>query len=86
LQVCLVNKDLARGVRVEIAPGRDFANASVMRLIGPAPDATIGITLGGANVDAFGRWSPKPEAVHMEPRAVTIYLAAASAAFVSMTA
>jgi hypothetical protein len=86
LRVCLINKDLARGVRVEIDPGRHFATASVMRLIGPAADATSGITLGGASVDAYGRWTPAPEVLQSPSRALAVDVPAASAALVSMTA
>jgi hypothetical protein len=86
LQVCLINKDMARRVRVEVDPGRRFGNASVMRLIGPAADATSGITLGGAGVDAFGRWTPAPEALHSPSPTVAIDVPAASAALVSITA
>jgi hypothetical protein len=86
LRVCLINKDLARGVRVEIDPGRRFGNASVMRLAGPAADATSGITLGGASVDAFGRWAPAPEALHSPLPTAAVDVPAASAALVSMTA
>lgn len=85
LRVCLINKDLARGVRVEIDPGRRFATASVMRLVGPAADATSGITLGGASIDAYGRWTPAPEVLHSPSRAVPVDVPAASAALVSMT-
>jgi hypothetical protein len=86
LRVCLINKDLARGVRVEIDPGRRFGNASVMRLAGPAADATSGITLGGASVDALGRWAPAPEVLHSPSPAVAVDVPAASSALVSMTA
>jgi hypothetical protein len=86
LRVCLINKDLSRGVRVAIDPGRHFGNASVMRLAGPAADATSGITLGGASVDAFGRWAPALEVLQSPPRAVAIEVPAASAALVSITA
>lgn len=57
LRVCLINKD-ARGARVRIDPGRRFATASAVRLAAPSPEAANGLTLGGASIDAFGRWAP----------------------------
>jgi hypothetical protein len=57
LRICLINKS-ARAARLRVDPGRGFTAASVMRLAGPAVDATAGITLGGASVDEFGGWSP----------------------------
>jgi hypothetical protein len=58
LRICLINKDPARGARVRIDPGRSFAAASIVRLSGPAVDATAGVTLGGSSVDEFGGWAP----------------------------
>src|SRR5258708_36951901 len=57
LRVCLINKD-ARGARVRIDPGRRFAAASAMRLAAPSLEAANGLTLGGASIDASGRWAP----------------------------
>jgi hypothetical protein len=85
LRVCLINTGLARGVRVDINPGRRFANASVMRLIGPAADATTGITLGGASIDGFGRWAPGTEVLHSAACVDAVDVPAASAALVSLT-
>jgi hypothetical protein len=48
----------ARGARVTLDAGRSFAASSLLRLAGPAADAKAGITLGGASVDDFGRWTP----------------------------
>jgi hypothetical protein len=50
LRVCLINKDFRYGERVRIDPGRSFVTASIVRLTGPAPNATTGITLGGSSV------------------------------------
>jgi hypothetical protein len=83
LRVCLINKDFRRGVRVTIDPGRDFGVSSVMRLTGPAADATAGIMLGGASVDEFGRWAPATgEVTHLAGREITVDIPAASAAVV----
>jgi hypothetical protein len=87
LQVCLINKDYGRGARARIDPGRSFVAASVMRLAGPAAEATTGTTLGGASVDEFGVWSPATtEVVHSAGREITVDVPAASAALVSMRA
>src|SRR5262249_14408111 len=59
LRVCLINKDIRGSVRAGLVPGRRFAGASVLRLAGPAIDATVGITLGGALVDDAGRWASR---------------------------
>jgi len=58
LHVCLINKDLTRRGRVSIGPAGRYAHASILRLVGPAADASTGVTLGGAAIDEFGRWVP----------------------------
>jgi hypothetical protein len=58
LKVCLVNKDLERGVRVEIEAGRQFQSASILWLKAPSAAATSGVTFGGSSVDDFGHWTP----------------------------
>jgi hypothetical protein len=57
LCVCLINQNITRDERVAIDSGRSFTAASVLRLAGPAIDATGGVTLGGASVDEFGGWA-----------------------------
>jgi hypothetical protein len=87
LRICLINKDFDRGARVRIDPGRRFVVASVMRLAGPAADATAGVTLGGASVDDFGEWAPATNAVtRVASRDITVDVPAASVALVSMSA
>jgi len=58
LRVCLINQNITRDERLAIDPGRKFTAASMLRLTGPAIDATAGVTLGGASVDEFERWAP----------------------------
>src|SRR4029077_9191143 len=58
LRVCLINQNITRDERLAIDPGRKFTAASMLRLTGPAIDATAGLTLGGASVDELGRWAP----------------------------
>jgi hypothetical protein len=85
LRVCVINKEFSRTARVRIDPGRRFAGASVMRLLGPAMDATTGVTLGGMSVDEFGAWAPAAdEPAQFADRAIIVDVPAASAALVSM--
>ena len=58
LRVCLINQNITHNERLAIDPGRKFTAASMLRLTGPAIDATAGVTLGGASVDEFERWAP----------------------------
>jgi hypothetical protein len=84
LGVCLINKD-ARGARLSIDPGRRFAAASAIRLAAPRREAETGLTLGGARVDAYGRWaSAAPEMLRSESGHVLLDLPGASAALVRM--
>jgi hypothetical protein len=70
---------------VRIDAARSFAAGSVMRLAGPAADATSGITLGGAGVDDFGRWAPGTnEAALRRSGEVAIAVPPISAALVSL--
>ncbi len=86
LRVCLINKDFNRGARVTISAGRAFAGSSVMRLVGPAADATAGTTLGGAEVDDFGRWVPAThELAHAVGGEFTVDVPPTSAALVSLS-
>ena len=48
--------------------------------------STAGQPLGGASVDAYGRWTPAPEVLQSPSRALAVDVPAASAALVSMTA
>lgn len=84
LRVCLINKD-ARGARVRIDPGRRFAAASAMRLAAPSSEALYGLTLGGASIDAFGRWAPAaPEMLELQNGHVLVDVPGASAALVRL--
>jgi len=85
LRVCLINKESRAPIRAAVSPRRRFAGASVLRLVGPAIDATEGVTLGGSAVDDAGRWTPK---LHesLDPNAddLIVTLPAASAALVTL--
>jgi hypothetical protein len=70
---------------VAIDSGRSFTAASVLRLAGPAIDATGGVTLGGASVDEFGGWAPPmKEEVRLTNHEIIVDVPAASAALVSL--
>jgi hypothetical protein len=87
LRVCLINKESHDAIRVSIARGRHVAGASVLRLTGPAIDATAGIALGGATVDDTGQWSPtQRETIEPAGAALMMDLPAASAALVELRA
>ena len=84
LRVCLINKD-ARGARVRIDPGRRFAAASAMRPAAPSLEAATGLTLGGASIDASGRWAPAaPEMLQFASGHVLVDVPGASAALVRL--
>jgi hypothetical protein len=55
--VVLINKTLDQPLRVSLSDV-PLRNASSMRLVAPSPESTVDITLGGARVDATGKWSP----------------------------
>jgi Glycosyl hydrolase family 79 C-terminal beta domain len=85
LRLCLINKDFRRSAHVTIDAGRTFAAGSLMRLIGPAADASAGITLGGASVDEFGTWAPaNTEVVRPSGRELSVDVPASSAVLISM--
>jgi hypothetical protein len=85
LRVCLMNQNITRDERVAIDPGRKFTVASMLRLAGPAIDATAGVTLGGASVDEFGRWAPPMhEEVHLTGHEIIVDVPGASAALLSL--
>jgi hypothetical protein len=85
LRLCLINKDFRRAAQVTIDAGRTFGAGSIMRLNGPAADATAGIALGGASVDEMGRWTPaSTEAVQPRGREVSVEVPASSALLISL--
>jgi hypothetical protein len=85
LRICLINQDVTLDKRVVIEPGRKFTSASMLRLAGPAIDATAGVKLGGASVDEFGRWAPPlQEEVGTTGNEIIVDVPAASAALVSL--
>jgi hypothetical protein len=55
--VVLINKTLDQPLRISLSDV-PLRNASSIRLAAPSPESTGDITLGGARVDATGKWSP----------------------------
>jgi hypothetical protein len=55
--VVLINKTLDQSLRISLSDV-PFRNASSIRLAAPSPESAVDITLGGARVDATGKWSP----------------------------
>jgi hypothetical protein len=85
LRIGLINKNLARGVRIAVDAGREFAGASILRLAGPSSQATSGVTFGAAQVDAHGQWNPRAERVPVVDRVIALDLPPASAALLTFT-
>ncbi len=56
--VTIVNKDSSEAA-VEVTAKNRVRTASALRLAAPSLQSTAGVTLGGAEVQADGRWSPK---------------------------
>jgi hypothetical protein len=85
LRLCLINQNITRDERVAIDLGCKFTAASMLRLAGPAIDATAGVTLGGASVDELGRWAPPMnEEVRLTGLEFIVDVQAASATLVSL--
>jgi hypothetical protein len=85
LRVCLINQNITRDERVAIDSGRKFTTASMLRLAGPAIDATAGVMLDGTRVDEFGRWTPATnEEVLLTGHEIIVDVPAASALLVSL--
>ena len=83
LRVCLMNKDLAKSVRVSIDAGRTLRAASVTRLTADDVSATTGVALGGASVDDFGGWMPKTSEILRPEPDISVNVPAISAALVT---
>jgi hypothetical protein len=79
--VTMINKEAVTDAVMSVALPRHSGSASVLRLAGPALDSKTGITLGGAEVSADGKWmQAKEESVHVRNGAFEVHLPAASAA------
>jgi len=80
--VALINKGEA--VDVALRGVKGARRGRVWRLEGPRLDATEGVTLGGAEIGADGKWSPGAEDVEVG-EAVRLHLPAASGAVVFLS-
>lgn len=81
--VVLVNKDRTTTVHATIDVGQKVTTARAMPLRGPALEATSGVTLGGASIDATGAFTPSPDVpLPVAGKLVTIDVPPASAALV----
>jgi hypothetical protein len=85
LNVCLINKDLEKGARVEIEAGREFVSTSLLRLTAPSAGARTDVTLGGSAVDDFGHWLPGPLEVFPWRRDSFVEIPSASAVIVRLS-
>lgn len=83
LKTVVFNKGATTGLRLEIDPGQKAERATVLMLSGPNLEATSGVTLGGATVDAHGEWRGARRAtISNRSGMLSIELPAASAALV----
>ena len=82
----VINKDMSRDASVTVT-GVAAKQAQMMRLTAPSLTAATGITLGGAAVEADGKWSGgKSEPVKLAGGKAMLDLPAGSAALVTLTA
>lgn len=86
LWVTLINKEASQNVDVHIVGVPDFTHGRVMRLEAPSLESKSGVTLGGAEVTAEGRWTWRHrEAAAMRGGECLVSLPAASAAVVTLS-
>jgi hypothetical protein len=84
VKAALFNKNAERAVTLTIDAGMAVAHASVLRLIAPRLDDTVGTTFGGAPVGADGAWSPAAaETLEAQNGIVAVTLPKGSAALVT---
>ncbi|HZL37978.1 MAG TPA: glycosyl hydrolase family 79 C-terminal domain-containing protein [Tepidisphaeraceae bacterium] len=56
-RLTLINKELSRHAKVRIVAGPNARTATICRLTAPSADSRVGVTLGGAAVNADGHWT-----------------------------
>jgi hypothetical protein len=84
IKTAIFNKHQDRDIRVTIDLGEHHAGATALRLTAPRIDETSNIFLGGAAVDARGKWRPaQEEPLADNGRGVTLDLPRASAVLVN---
>jgi hypothetical protein len=72
--VVLINRTLDQPMRISLSDV-PLHNAGSIRLAAPSPESKVDMTLGGAGVDATGKWSPR----EAEPVTREVLLAPCSA-------
>ncbi|HWL88496.1 MAG TPA: glycosyl hydrolase family 79 C-terminal domain-containing protein [Polyangiaceae bacterium] len=81
--IVVVNKDATTSVHATVDVGQAVTSADVMRLEGPALEATSGVTFGGAGITSTGSWAPNaPAQLYAYGNTVTVDVPPASAALV----
>jgi len=86
LSLAIINKDSSQDGMVEITSDKALTDAHVTRLTAPSLSAQDGIALGGASVDANGRWSGgRAEKVALLDGKARLDIAAGSAALITLT-
>jgi hypothetical protein len=81
--ITLISKETRTDAAVTVKMSTHAKRATVLHLGGPSLDSKTGVTLGGAEVDADGRWKrPAPESAQIRHGSCDVLLAAASAAVV----
>jgi hypothetical protein len=86
LRVVVVNKEATHAVRVRLVTAGAYANAGVLRLVGPALDRGDSVTFAGATVGGDGSWTPGPaEAVGTDGTGFVLTVPAGSAGVVSLS-
>ncbi len=87
IALTVINKDEHQDAVVELQSNRNFHKADVMRLAAPWLESFDRVTLGGAAVDAAGRWRPtEVEAVNVKNSKCNLKVPAGSAAIMRMYA
>lgn len=83
--VTLINKEASIDATVSVALPGHFATGSMIRLEGPSLESKAGVTLGGAEVSAEGKWAPKKsERVLLKEGSCDVHVPAASAAILTL--
>jgi glycosyl hydrolase family 79 len=84
-RVVLVNKDLARNVRVGLTT--TGTRATILRLTAPSVESKTGITFGGDSLDTNGKWTPRPtDSIRLRSDRLSVELPASSAAVIQIHA
>lgn len=83
LKTVVLNKSADAALRLVVDPGHKAGKATVLILSGPSLEATSGVTLGGATVNAHGGWrGAERKSIVGKDGVFTVELPAASGALV----